>query len=177
MIGRVLIKVATKRLAKKTLSAAQKRALKKAQAASAAARRKSGYNKTVYRLQDVKGRGPLKRGITPPKEISTAMNKPFPVKPQHAKNISALKKSTGMDFEVLDFNKKSKFGFANKAQANKYFTKKEQNWYASKGFKLSTVKNVKVTGQTKNQLVFKEMSKKEQRAIEKQLERKYKIKL
>ena len=176
MLLKVATKLAAKRLAKKPMTAAQKAALKKAQRASALARRKAGYNKSVIRLQNAKGQGPLKKGVVPPKNISVAKNKPFPVKPQNAKNIPNLKKTTGLDFEVLDFNKNSKFGFANKAQANKYFTKAEQKWYGTKGYKLQKVNNVKVTGQTKNQLVFKEMPKREANQIKKQLQKKYKIK-
>lgn len=175
-----------KRLSKKTMSAAQKRALAKAVKASALARKKavtkvvsprtarrlaklntriqanqkaikaiSGKD-TIYRVQNVKGQGPLMKRVVPPKKIASMLDsarKPFPV--QRHQNINALRKSMPeAHFEYLDFKRGQSFGFKNVKQAERWFNKQELEWYKSRGYKLTKVSGVTIQATSKNQLTF-----------------------
>lgn len=172
MIGRFLTN--------KAMSVAQKRALAKAIKASADARRNKKLvslgakiannkkalsvlkknTKTVYRVQNAKGEGPLMG-----KNLRHYANMPLsvkrgykvaPVSDYNRRRAALLKKLApkGTPFEEIKFTKKDKFGFSSVKQANKYFSKGEQDYLATKGFSLQTIRNATISGSTKTQVSY-----------------------
>jgi len=172
-----------RKVVKKTArSSAQRRALAKAVKASALARRNSkslvkvsrkiSFNrskikalkkgtKTVYRLQNKKGQGPLmganvkfyaKMPTSVPRGIKVA-----PVSNYNRKRAMLLKKLApkGTAFEEIAFSKGDKFAFASVKQSQKYFSKAEQAYLKTKGFDLVKINNAKIIGATNTQVSYR----------------------
>ena len=61
----------------------------------------------------------------------------------------------GLKFERLNFTPgKDRFGFASRAQALKWYNKKELDWYATKGYTLNKHKGVTITARSNKQVTF-----------------------
>lgn len=150
-VTKVVSKRAAKRLAKiDTLMKANQQAIKHL---------KKGTT-TVYRVQNARGEGPLMG-----KNLKVYANMPLnikrgykvaPVSNYNRRRAAMLKKLApkGTPFEEINFTRRDKFGFSSKAQSLKYFSRQEQDYLASKGFKLVAIENAKVVGKTKTQVAF-----------------------
>lgn len=180
MLTRFITKKLTTSLSKKTMSVAQKRALTKAIKASADARRNKKLvnlgakiannkkalsvlkrnTKTVYRLQNAKGEGPLMgKNLRHYANMPVTVKRGYkvaPVSDYNRRRAALLKKLApkGTPFEEIKFSKKDKFAFSSVKQANKYFSKEEQKYLSTKGFSLQTIRNATVVGATKTQVSY-----------------------
>ena len=175
-------KLLKKLIKRTTRSSAQKRALAKAVKASALSRRNSKKlvklsrkiktnssalralkkgTKTVYRIQNKRGEGPLvgkhaRHYIKMPRSIPRGV-KVSPVGKHNRLSTAILKRVApkGTAFEEINFSKLDKFGFDSVKQSQRYFSKAEQAYLKTYGFNLTKINNVKISGATKTQVTFR----------------------
>jgi len=182
MISRLIARRVGKAVGKKFRTIAQKKALRKAVLASAKKRRlkvkikalRSNLAKTapgtdtVYRVQSKRGRGPLVGFFArpaPPKAVAKGkfgFYKPYPYNPKNPSRMYKIAKSVVGDkgrFEPFNYTKSDKFAFKNLKQAKNYFSKEELDFYSKRGFTLQKLTNVKITGSSPNQVIFRQAKK------------------
>jgi hypothetical protein len=116
--------------------------------------------KTVYRLENAKGQGPLmgnnlRHYAAMPRGTKMGY-KVSPVSDYNRGRAAMLKKLApkGTPFEEIAFKRGDKFGFDSKSQSLKYFSKEEQAFLKTRGFNLVEKKNVNVVGRTSTQVSF-----------------------
>jgi len=116
---------------------------------------------TVYRLQTLKGKGPLigSKGYriyaAMPSTIKRGV-KVSPVGNANRRRAALLKKIAppGTKFENIKFNKGDRFAFDSVAQSQKYFSMGEQAYFKTHGYSLTKLTNVRVVGRTATQVTF-----------------------
>jgi len=116
--------------------------------------------KTVYRIENIKGEGPLmgknlKHYAAMPLNIKRGY-KVAPVSDYNRTRAAMLKALApkGTPFEEIKFNRGDKFAFKSVSQANKYFSKQEQAFLKTRGFELKAIKNATVVGQSSTQVSY-----------------------
>jgi len=117
--------------------------------------------RTVYRVQNKKGEGPLmganvKHYAQMPLSIPRGV-KVAPVSDFNRRRAALLKKLApkGTKFEEIKFSGKDKFAFDSIKQSQKYFSKQEQAYLKTKGFNLVSIQNAKVIGATNTQVSYR----------------------
>jgi len=117
--------------------------------------------RTVYRVQNKKGEGPLmganvKHYAQMPLSIPRGV-KVAPVSNFNRRRAALLKKLApkGTKFEEIKFSGKDKFAFDSIKQSQKYFSKQEQAYLKTKGFNLVSIQNAKVIGATNTQVSYR----------------------
>jgi len=133
----------------------------KIKANNAALKKISKGTKTVYRVQNAKGEGPLMgKNLKHYAAMPTSVKKGYKVAPvsDYNRRRAAILKALapkGTPFEEIKFNKGDKFAFKSVSQANKYFSKEEQAFLKTRGFTLQKINNVKIIGSSPTQVSYR----------------------
>jgi len=123
---------------------------------------------TVYRVQNKMGEGPLMgKNLGVYIKMPTSIKRGYkvaPVSDYNRRRAALLKRLSpkGTPFEEIAFKRGDKFAFSSVAQSQKYFSKGEQAFLSSKGFKLEKISGVKIVGKTSTQVSYstnRELSK------------------
>lgn len=112
---------------------------------------------SVYRIQDSRGRGPFinNRAGRVIQDFDRKKN-PFPVPPAHAERIDQYKKMfPEFDFEVIDFDRKSRFAFNSEQQLRNWFSEADLERLKARGFSIQRIDNVDIVDSTNTQVTFR----------------------